>query len=898
MKALLYLTGAWLTSFFLLSSCTDNEIIPTENKPISTDTDILKEYYFVLNTDVTQTRVSYNNEKESYFDEGDEMGLFVIDNDGNLVSSGNGNPTTANVRYRVSNVTGLDGIIRQVIEPCEGPTYRVPRGYRYIIYYPYQANMTFNFIKDLTYTVESNQNASTPTQSNSWQDGLSAFEASDLLWDVAIDEQIEGSDGEKVNYANVKMDHVMAQIILNVDENMIEAANAGGYEVYIINNALTARNINLSTSTLEGMNYTPDTSTSDATIRMWHNGYATSGALKFRAVIPACTTLSGGTSIFKLRMADGTEKEFAIQQDLELNHGKNYIFNIHENSGTNQPELNDDDSWVLDVLDPETGAPVGLLCREYIRYQENNITDLHTGTDNGNGSKWINSQAWVFYNLQSDGRTPNLNQGTVLRFIYDIDPLSYDDQSGDYESKQPISIWPAPHIEMKSYGLFTPKHGFQWGTQSAEGYGGEFTGYSFQNSAPSAQPIEAQYYMHGGTIIWDGNNNKISNFIMPVNKTTNEQAYQGYIAIEEGKNPYVAYENREKVKKGIIMEHYLIDTRYNRNTHEIETKRYPLVKIGYNQFWMSKPLDTAYLTDGTPIPCYNKQGETGVTFNVANDNTNRDFLTMGYLYPFIQDDNNLKETDGSNVHYDPYNITEDRPSANSSYQLTKHYNRAAVEDPRFVPLSPDDNSYYTMPTKSDLEYMKSYFGDRFAAKICSRETITFDATKDNNGQIGTRFTTSRKEAIKEGKTCGNTAHDPQVYCANISGLNVRAMGFYDSSRYKQSFYDMGEAACLILKRESGQNGITLMRFAVYHSFESGTNVFNEYDNRYGDNGYNYFLATKVFAQVRIFMKYRNQADTGGSTASTISSITRSSSSDDTEEKSINHNIYIPIQPAD
>lgn len=889
MKALLYLTGAWLTSFFLLSSCTDNEIIPTENKPISTDTDILKEYYFVLNTDVTQTRVSYNNEKESYFDEGDEMGLFVIDNDGNLVSSGNGNPTTANVRYRVSNVTGLDGIIRQVIEPCEGPTYRVPRGYRYIIYYPYQANMTFNFIKDLTYTVESNQNASTPTQSNSWQDGLSAFEASDLLWDVAIDEQIEGSDGEKVNYANVKMDHVMAQIILNVDENMIEAANAGGYEVYIINNALTARNINLSTSTLEGMNYTPDTSTSDATIRMWHNGYATSGALKFRAVIPACTTLNGGTSIFKLRMADGTEKEFAIQQDLELNPGKNYIFNIHENSGTNQPELNDDDSWVLDVLDPETGAPVGLLCREYIRYQENNITDLHTGTDNGNGSKWINSQAWVFYNLQSDGRTPNLNQGTVLRFIYDIDPLSYDDQSGDYDSKQPISIWPAPHIEMKSYGLFTPKHGFQWGTQSTEGYGGEFTGYSFQETNQNAQPIEEQYYMHGGSIIWDGNENKIANFIMPTEQITNSQAYQGYIAIEEGKTPYVAYEEKENVKKGIIMEHYLIDTRYNREKHETETKRYPLVKIGYNQFWMSKPLDTSYLIDGTRIPCYNKKNETGVTFSV--DENDQIFLSMGYMYPFVQNDENLKEVNDDYVYYDPYNNPGDRPSTSSSYQVCKHYNRAAIEDPRFVPISQESNNYYTMPSKTDLEYMREYFGPRFAAKICTRETVTFDATKTNAG-LGTRFTTTRKKAIIEGKTCGNTSHDPQVYCANISGFNIRAIGFYDSKRHKQSFYDVGEAACLILKREPGQNGITLMRFAVYHSFDIGTNVFNEFEDAHSQNEFTYFLATKVFAQVRMFMKYRNQADTGGVS---ITTSTRSVSGSAPAES---RNVYIPIQAID
>ena len=100
---------------------------------------------------------------------------------------------------------------------------------------------------------------------------------------------------------------------------------------------------------------------------------------------------------------------------------------------------------------------------------------------------------------------------------------------------------------------------------------------------------------------------------MPDESITNSQAYKGYIAIEEGKTPYVAYEEKENVKKGIIMEHYLIDTRYNRENHETETERYPLVKIGYNQFWMSKPLDTSYLTDGTRIPCYNKKNERNRT---------------------------------------------------------------------------------------------------------------------------------------------------------------------------------------------------------------------------------------------------------------------------------------------
>lgn len=873
----------------LFTSCTDT-LLETPAAG-NANADIPEGYYFILDTDVPQnapqTRVAYADINHSYFEEDDRLGIYVIDSDGNRITD-----APANAQYKVTNVTNIaTGTVRQVLENVGTD---VPRGegYRYVIYYPYDPDMTFDRLKDLTHSVQTDQHAD-PASTTS----LTPYEQSDLLWDVVSEDHT--SNGTP--YVEIRMDHAMANIILNIDEKYVQAGSSEeGYSVYIVNSPATASGINLTQGLeTEGWRYNvptsdPNNPTEFTPIRMWYTGYGTSGELQFRAVIPACQTISNnGSAFFRITDPSGTPKEYKLNAPLPLKPGKNYIFNIRESGGTEQPELSDDNSWVLDVLDPETGRPIGLLCREYVRYQQDNSTDQHTGTDNNNGSKWINSQAWVFYNLQDDGETPNLNQGTILRFIYDIDILAYGEQAGDYESYQPICIWPAPHIKMKSEGLFTPRHGFKWGTQNTEGYGEEFTGYSFQENNPTAQPIEEQYYMHGGTIIWDGKNNKISNFIMPTSQISNAQAYKGYIAIENGKKPYIAYEEKEGIKKGIIIEHYLIDTRYNRNTHETEIKRYPLVKIGYNQFWMSKPLDTAYLTDGTPIPCYNKRGESGVTFDVDNTDHN-DFLAMGYLYPFVQNDENLKETDGTYVSYDPYNNPKDRPTANSSFQPVKQYNRATVEDARFVPLSPENNNYYTMPSKSDLENMKEYFGYKFAAKICSREIITFDVTK-GTGEVGTRFTTTRKEAIKEGKTCGNMAHDPQVYCANISGLNVRAIGFYDSNRYKQSFYDMGEAACLILKREPGQNGITLMRFAVYDSFDIGDNVFNEHDNRFNDNEYNYFLATKVFAQVRMFMKYRNQADTGGSSLSVTTTNTRSVS-DSGESESCN--IYIPIQPAD
>ena len=555
MKKNIFLHLTIATFFLGLSACTDDNLLPpVENNVPTIDAGLLEDYYFILDTDIPQThmpqtRVSYINERESYFDEGDEMGIFVINENNELISSANGNATTANVRYKVTNVTNIaDNSVRQVIEPVNGPSNRVPRGHRYIIYYPYRANMDFNLITGLTYTVEANQNANETTKTDLQNQGLTAFEASDLLWDVAVDESIEGSDGEKVNYANVKMEHIMAQIILRINDDAVTSETP----VNIVNCPLRATGINLSTAALEELQYSSSASTTTGIIRMWYSGLSSSGASQFRAVVPACRTLEAGTALFQIN-----DKTYKISKVLNLQPGKNYIFSIGESGNIEQPELSDDDSWVYDVLDPQTGTPVGLLCREYLRYQASNDKDEMTGTDNGQGSKWINSQAWVFYNLQDDGRTPDLNQGTVLRFIYDIEEIGHG--ATPVNGTAQANIWPAPHYKMTSGGLFTPLHGYKWGTMYANGYGGEYTGMGTAQDGYD-EPIETQYYMHGGVITWDGTNNKIANFTLPDAKITNNEALQGYIAIEDGQKPYIAYQEKEGVRKGIIVEHFLIDT--------------------------------------------------------------------------------------------------------------------------------------------------------------------------------------------------------------------------------------------------------------------------------------------------------------------------------------------------
>lgn len=867
----------------LLAACTD-EWMETPSSG-NGNTDIPEGYYFVLDGVLpqgsAQTRVAYTDINHSYFEEGDRVGIYAIDDEGNRITD-----APANAPYRVTNVTDIStGVTRQVLENVN-PGQEMPRGHRYVIYYPYNSNMTFDRLRNLPHHVQPDQHTA-PTAA---AENLTAYEQSDLLWDVAQDQTATYGT---THYVNIRMNHAMANIILNVSEEYLSGGSAeNGYDVYIVNSHDQARGINLTRSLdytdSNGNPWSYNTSISGGTtsvsIKMWCSGYASSGELQFRAAIPACQTISATNAFLQIPTQDGN-KQFKLNADLSLRPGKNYIFNIRENGGSIIPEVTDDDSWVLDVLDPETGDPVGLLCREYLHYQPQHTSiteqDKITGTKvniNGETKQCISSQAWVFYKLQPNSTIPNLNTGTVLCFIYDI-------HINDNYNSDAAHFWPLPHYQSKEQvhqGLFTPEHGFKWIMNPTPIAGDNYYGISSSEVPANAlQPDqqEQQYYMHGGTISWDGINNCITGFTSTEQITNSQAKENGHIAIKSDGTAEVSYTpiDDETGKIGIIIPRYLIDQRIN-DAGELETNRYPLVKIGYNQFWMSQPLRTTSLTDGTPITCYNKKGTDDnpkpaqVTFN-AGDN-----VGIGYIYPFTKDPNITKV-------YDPYNDAKEMAGGivvdgrESSFQPSPLYNKAAVEDDKFVPISYNSDFYYVMPTADDMQQMTNYFGYLFAAKMCTREIA------QTTGAGGDAFAYDKYTAITRGET---QQQGTNYYTANISGFNLRAIGNLLGNT--ADYAGLGEDAALILKSDD-PNSVAYINFHAYDPWSTRDMIT--------ENGYSYgYYYTNYFAQVRLLMKYRNQDDTGGSTSSNISSITRSASSEDTEGKSINHNIYVPIQPAD
>ena len=903
LSTLIALAGA-----FLLTACTDD---PFETPSSANGDPVVPEgYYFVLDGVLpqgsAQTRVAYTDINHSYFEEGDRVGIYAIDDEGDRITD-----APANAPYRVTNVTDIStGVTRQVLENVN-PGQEMPRGHRYVIYYPYNSNMTFRQLQNLTHRVQPDQHTA-PTAA---AENLTAYEQSDLLWDVAQDQT---ATDVTTHYVNIRMNHAMANIILNVSEEYLSGGSAeNGYEVYIVNSHDQASGINLTqsldyTDTNENpwsYNTSISGGTTSVSIKMWCSGYASSGELQFRAAIPACQTISATNAFLQISTQDGN-KQFKLNADLSLRPGKNYIFNIRENSGSIIPEVTDDDSWVLDVLDPETGEPVGLLCREYLHYQPQQTTfeaDETTGTKVLNDTKLaINSQAWVFYNLQPDGRTPELSKGTVLRFIYDIHINRGSGNTGTGGAiTQADHWWPLPHTQPENEthaGLFTPEHGFKWIKSPTPASNGNYYGISSSELTAEEDRQEMQYYMHGGTITWNETENKISDFTPTNLGITNEIAKrQGHVAINPNtreisvsysaisdNSPYIDADNN---RVGILIPRNLIDTRLNEN-NELETNLYPLVKIGYNQFWISKAFQVKTLADGTPLTCYNKKGNpdsnniderkpAAVTFN-DNDGA----IEMGYIYPFAQD---VKIINMPDTNYDPYNDPTEMagPQGNewdnrtSTYKPAPLYNKPAIENSQFPPIAPENQYEYIVPTMAELKSMTNYFGFAYAAKLCSREI----ARSVGNQKYAYPNEQDRYTALMRGEM-----YLGDFFAANISGFNLRAMGFY--SHQEKNGVSLGINATLILKSEPtvSPNSVAYISFSSYDVWSSDSKPNFMVDEGFTYNGF----WNQYFAQVRLLMRFKNPTSNNIS----LSTQTRSASSDDTEEKSINHNIYVPIQPAD
>ena len=882
-----------------LAACTDNMIeLPATNG--SDNMEVPDGYYFVLDTDApqdaAQTRVAYQDIYHSYFEEDDRLGIYAIDESGNLVP---GQPT--NAEYRVINVTNVvTGNVRQVLENVD-PANRIERGYRYVIYYPYIEDMTINYLKSLNYGIQLDQNTTsvTPATGVEVHNALTGYEASDLLWDVAEDK----TNAAGTHYVNIEMDHAMANIVFDISEEYLSADENGEYEVNILGVSRRAQGMNLTQSSSDSWKYSTGSSTTS--IRMWNSGFTSSGARQFRAAIPAYQgtngTIAEGTPFLQIKGADGTAKQFKLKGSLTLLPGKYYHFSAIKTTidpeGPVIPDITDDDSWVLDVLDPETGQPVGLLCREYLRYQpqiqENSYDtpDKTTGTVVDDNKSAINSQAWVFYNLQADGKTPELSKGTVLRFIYDI----HENRNNVLDAAH---FWPLPHTQpgdQTHQGLFTPEHGFKWIQSKTPADNGNYYGISsseVDESLLQDNEKETNYFMHGGTIYWDGQNNKISDFtpLAKENAPTNEQAKMyGHIAINpETKEVKVSYsaisgtdysEDANGCRIGILIPRNLIDKRGNS-----EPVSYPLTKIGYNQFWISKPFRATTLTDGTTLPCYNKQGNPNgntlderkpatVTFNTS------DYIQKGYIFPFAK---NVTTGDGSNTNYDPFNDPAEMAGPQgtewdgreSSFRPAPLYNKLAVEDPNFVPKSTENEYEYLMPTADEFEAMIDYFGYGFAAKLCTREIARMV------GAQTTAYGNDRYTALMRGETYNAAAG---FFTANISGFNLHPTGYFSTDATDGT--SVGNSAAIILKSQQNvsSTSVAYISFEPYSPWNS-----TPYSGFFYTAAYNYGnFYTSFFAQVRLFMRFKNPTVGGTS----VSYHTRSASPQQPESLSV----YVPLE---
>ncbi len=632
----------------------------------------LEGYYFRLagiGEDAVASRASYPNAVESEFDEGDRVGIFTIDAVGAAAQS--------NLLYTVVGAAGNPQALEDTgTQALEG------EGYKYLIYYPYSETMTLAGLASLTHSVSASQN-NTDEDGN----GLTEFEKSDFLWDmasVAVDENgTPKTDKDGKKYVDVVMDHVTATIVIHIMSEFESST-----EPELLNMQRTVKSgIDLTKApTVDALRdavFTEDRTASklaynDAergNIKMQNIKYSASDKVpddrrSFRAAVPPQiiendqAIVSVGGMRFKYTHPDG--------KPLALLPGKRYTFHVNDPT---KPfiDIDEDDSWIFDVIDPVTGQKVGLLCREYIRFQPHSagswkdnmsVKDKLTGTpcevtvnNKTYNTKMISSQVWVFYDLwkfaedkdhtleqalmagsrNQDGLKtdddPYLDSGIALRFIYDVQnriQMYMDTNAEQLAAGYPADEvqahgwehnWPSPHTYNGNGGMYLADHGQMWVNEGgSSGYG-------------RSSGIQHEFWMHGGKIYWgytertDAEHeiryNSVHLFEMPKEQITTQQAIKyGHINVIRGSNgepigaevsydPYLPGDRNV----GVLVPKYINDFR----SSDEGTITYPLVKVGYNNIWSKKGLRTRYYNSkkqNEKLECY--QGKD-LNFNFPHE---------------------------------------------------------------------------------------------------------------------------------------------------------------------------------------------------------------------------------------------------------------------------------------
>jgi len=822
----------------VMAGCTDELIVPDGVSGLPEE---LVDYYFIIGDDIDTRAVEYTDDYHSEFTGGEQLGCFALDASGNAVAE-----AKANACYAVSVISSANMAIngKRVLVPRSSAD-KIDKGYaKYLFYYPYDKNIkSLNDLKNYTHTVHEDQSEKT------------AYEASDLLWDVAIPTD---------TYCKVEMDHAMANIVIVIDGVEYDAKKGA----VVLGQPLEASGVNLTAPDLQSMRdaeggyrYSVDLSQPVKDVQANFANYL-SGNDRFRAAVPAHRTLHAGEKIIKLwSKNDGREKMFTLNKDITLEPGKNYYFTLIKNGITNPSDI-DEESWVLDVLDPDTGEPVGLLCREYVLFQPGSgADDQHpTGQEGTNASdntntKWIDSQAWVFYNLIEGDRNkrPDLTTGCILRFVYDVrinaKEVYYD---GGVHHGTDGCYWPAPH-NFAGQGIVLVPHEHCWrkGVISTE-----------FNEVYVGENKKVPYYMHGGRIYWNGAENKIVYFDMPKKsdgtpfEITTQEAYDlGHIAIPENGSPYVSYDSFtgsrdvKGCKVGFLMPHCLIDNRYDKENGRVEYRKYPLVKIGFNQFWMSQSLRAKTLTDGTPLrnycpPIVNGKFQFEGTGNVSMN-------APGYCYP-----GNDSHPDLPTGPFNPAaNYSEDQLEA---YRVSVLYNFTAVETGKMIPKSIEGKSTYHMPTRTDFERVLKYLGFAGFQKIMTGN----HQTRDGSGASTTAYDYDIRKALIEGKIL--YSNGIESYTPNVSGLNLRADGFLRFSYSGTGFYNVGTQIGLMLESEDLSIGRQILSVSPWNTWMDQNDQI--YNDGFNAGGTRYILhknssepsdafASQSFLPIRFYLKY-------------------------------------------
>lgn len=847
---------------FLLTSCAMEEAFEPEEVP-EVETELPDSVFFILADPAPLTRVTYAGDGlHADFEKEDLVGCFALNDD---LTAAEGDGFKPNACYRVSVHTNIkDGKDRRFLSPVTDSDDLDKSKTKYLFYYPYDPEITsLDQLKKYTHSVNTDQN------------DRDRYEASDLLWDIC-------TPIAELKSVEVEMDHAMAQIIVEVESGLIKE----GTVPTLLDIPTTVSKLDLVKLNLDAMTSglheagAYELSTAVDNVVMWEFGYATSGNLMFRAAVPANHTISSGSKILSLENPEGNKVTYRLSKGLSFEPGKTYLMTLVSRKDVVAPEITDKDSWVLDVLDPRTMEPVGLLCQEYLRFQPglaSNTSPEHiTGDEYDSGrSKYISSLAWVFYKL--DNGVPDLDEGQVLRFVYDV--RSHIDITYEKPDKQWLThpYWPAPHVKKGGLGLggfFTPEHGHDWVCQVG-GTHGESAKDGVMYEGYSEEYQHRENYMHGGQVIWDGQNNVIKDFVLPTLQITNQVAKEnGHIAISKdtGK-PIVSYSPLGANDSSVdsdgnivcqLVQHNLVDRRIGK-AKSAEERMYPLVKIGYNQFWMSYSLRATTLTNGTPIDNYNDPETVGgVTFGSILDKP-------GFLYTSKICDN------GANS-YNPYFTMT--PVEREKHEISVLYNSIVISSGQLVPNSYYDNSQYYMPTKADAKDMLEYLGWYAGAKIMTRRVRTWD-----NGSWAAG--TSEYNSLLNGEYSRDVYN---AYTANICGFDLRADGGYQNNEAR--FNGAGQEAAIWLLGDGSIGNATpyLMSFHDYNVF--APNVIQSIQNLF----WTPYPASQTFYPVRFFMKFDGQADTGGgvSVSSVAKGLATKSSSAPVEKR----DVYVGLEPVE